>query len=335
MTYRTIGSRDWRLLAIAFVVVLCGSWGTASPGLQDGGGEAGQTVRNRKSQGPRKRERAQPPVEKGAPVQSEESDAAAAPDGEEDTQRRIWDRKFLESREQGGAKTRPKKRPAAAPSVKLTSTEGELVGVTIWRLKEGAGNDDQGKEVFERAQADTAFSAGERVRLSIEAPRDNDSYLYVIDREVYADGSMGDPYLIFPSQTTPPGGNVVAAGKMIYVPAQGDPISYFTLDRTRKDHVKEALTIIITPFQLTLPPGAPANPRLKASQVAQWEKQYGGRVEKREERNGAGKLMTAETRGVDDQRRLRQNDPLPQTIYHIKVKPGAPLALNVPLLIAP
>jgi len=43
---------------------------------------------------------------------------------------------------------------------------------------------------------------------------------------------LGEPYLTFPALSTPPGGNVISAGKSVYVPAQGDPIPYFTLQRS-------------------------------------------------------------------------------------------------------
>jgi hypothetical protein len=210
--------------------------------------------------------------------------------------------------------------------------KGELIGVTIWRLR-----DDQGKPTAERATADTLFAEGERLRLSIEAPRMSDGYLYVIDQEVYADGATSDPYLIFPSQTTPEGGNVVTAGRQIFVPAQGDEYPYFTLERVQKDQLREELTIIVSPKPLRLPLGTPSDPvRLDRAQVARWEKQWGGRVERREERGGAGKQWTAAEREADKgERRLRQGDPLPQTIYLVKAKPGAPMMLHVPLQIAP
>jgi hypothetical protein len=210
--------------------------------------------------------------------------------------------------------------------------KGELIGVTIWRLR-----NDQDKPTAERAAADTLFTEGERLRLSIEAPRRGDSYLYVIDREVYADGSTSDPYLIFPSPTTPEGGNVVTAGKPVFVPARGDEYPYFTLERARKDQLREEIAIIVSPRPLELPPETPEQPvKLDKAQVAQWERQWGGRVERREERDGAGSQWTVAEREADKgERRLVQGDPLPQTIYRIKVRPDAPMMLRVSLRIAP
>src|SRR5262245_64496435 len=120
----------------------------------------------------------------------------------EDKTRRIWNKMFREARGGNGAR-----RPRG------TAVKGELVGVTIWRLR-----GDHDAPTAERAAADTLFTEGERLRLSIEAPRRSDSYLYVLDRQVYADGSTSDPYLIYPSPTTPEGGNVVTAGKPVFIP---------------------------------------------------------------------------------------------------------------------
>jgi hypothetical protein len=250
--------------------------------------------------------------------------AVAGPSSEsepDDSTRRIWNKRFREARARAGAR-RPG-RPAV---------NGELLGVTIWRIR-----DDQDKPTAERATADTLFAEGERLRFSVEAPRMGDSYLYVIDSEVYADGATSDPYLIFPSQSTPEGGNVVTAGKPVFVPAQGDEFPYFTLERARKDQICEKLTIVLSPIPLRLPLGTPSDPvKLGRAQVARWEKQWGGRMEHWEERGGAGNQLTAAEREADKgERRLRQGDPLPQTIYLVKAKPGAPLMLHVSLQISP
>jgi hypothetical protein len=239
----------------------------------------------------------------------------------EDNTRRIWNKRFRDAR----ARVQPKQ-PGG------TALEKELIGLTIWRMREI----DQGDPISERATADSFFSEGEQVRLSIEVPQADDGYLYVIDREEYSDGTTSDPYLIFPSQSTPPNGNIVTAGKPIYVPARGDPIPYFTLERSRRDHVGEKLTIIVSPKPLKLPFGPPDNPaRLDVAQVVQWEKQWGGPVERREARNGAGKQWTVAEKAADrSERRLVQSDPLPQTIFLVKVKPGAPMILHTPLRIA-
>src|SRR5215510_14417245 len=97
-----------------------------------------------------------------------------------------------------------------------------------------------------------------------------------------------------------------------------------------------ALTIIVSPTPLDMTPGAPGDPaRLDSSQVAQWEKQWGGRTEQRESRGGVGEQWTvAEKEAGEGERRLVQGHPLPQTIYRVEVKPRAPALVQVPLRIA-
>jgi hypothetical protein len=228
---------------------------------------------------------------------------------------------------------------------------GELIGVTFWRLTEAqakAGKSQPGLAVrgsdgrvsqltAERVAADTPFQPGQRVRIGIEIPREKNGYLYVIDREVYADGTMSEPYLIFPSQNTPPDGNRVTAGKIVYVPAQGDPLPHFTIQRSRADQVSELLTIIVCPNPLDAQPGPPNNPtQLDPALVAQWEKQWGGRTERREMRGGAGAAWTAkEKEAGEGKRKLLQGDPLPQTVYLVSGKVSGYTLANVPIRLAP
>src|SRR6266446_6051279 len=75
----------------------------------------------------------------------------------------------------------------------------EEVGVTVWRLRPSRSSDEgarvlvqeglkQAEWTPERIEADTPLKIGDRVRLSIESPRPG--FLYIIDREQYADGSL-------------------------------------------------------------------------------------------------------------------------------------------------
>ena len=84
--------------------------------------------------------------------------------------------------------------------------------------------------------------------MSIEAARTG--YLYVVDQEQYADGSKGDPYLIFPTTRTRGGDYSAKAGRVIEIPAQDDTPPYFTLKRTRVDHVGENVIVLVTPTPL-------------------------------------------------------------------------------------
>jgi hypothetical protein len=101
----------------------------------------------------------------------------------------------------------------------------------------------------------------------------------VVDREQYADGTLGEPYLIFPTTRTRGGENQVAAGRLIEIPGQEDRPNFFRLRQSRSDQVGEALLVIVTPQPIE---GLSLGPKplvLPAEQVAQWEKLWGAQVE--------------------------------------------------------
>lgn len=273
---------------------------------------------------------------------------------QEDT-RRLWDSEFLNKRAPSTSKPRPRKPPeyrvatppppAAAAAAAAAATPGELVGVTVWRLRRSQPSDSGDSRLLvqetdtqraesvewtpERVEAETPFAAGDRVRLSIESPRAG--YLYVVDRELYADGTTSDPYLIFPTRRMRDGDNSVRAGKVIELPDK----SAFKLTPLRADYQGERLTILVTsePLpQVTVPANAE---RLDAALVAQWETQWAAAAERLELAGGAGRAYTGVERDAAAQGRLlTQDDALPQTLYRVLAAPGSPVLISLPLKIA-
>jgi hypothetical protein len=219
------------------------------------------------------------------------------------------------------------------------------IGVTIWRLRPSTGIDGGARVLVmenaqptqwtpQRIEADTPLQVGERVRLSIESPRAG--YLYVIDREQYADGSYGDAYLIFPTLRTRGGDNKVRPGKLIDIPAQEDNPSYFTLvpSPSRSDQVAEILSIIVTPEPLNNLRLADRPLKLSKSEVAKWEASGSVEVERFEMVGGAGMPwskaeMAASAAG--SARILTQEEPAPQTVYRIGSKSKNAFMVTVPL----
>ena len=186
--------------------------------------------------------------------------------------------------------------------------------------------------VAERIEAGTPLNIGDRVRLTVESPRPG--YLYIIDREQYADGSFGEPMLIFPTLRTRGGDNRVEPGKLIDIPAQEDQYSYFTAQPAggRRDQVAEVLTIILVPQALTL--RISEQPlRIAQTEMAGWESLWGGATERLELVNGAGQTWTNEEKlaGAVKGRQLTQTGPPPQTVYRVARKAGGSLLITVPL----
>jgi hypothetical protein len=266
---------------------------------------------------------------------------------EEETTRKLWDTAFSTIRRKPARRGRNTARGGyrvATPRVPPAGVSGDsVVGVTVWRLRP-SGDADEGERMIvhegsdaaawipERVPGNVGLSEGDRVRLSIEAARTG--YLYVIDREQYADGTLGEPYLIFPTTRTLGGDNRVRAGRLVDIPAQEDSPPFFTLKRSRADQAGELLSVIVTPAPLDeLQIGAQAQ-RLSAERLARWEKSWGTQTGRMELSDGTGKVWTTEEKeaGARAGHLLKASAPGPQTLYYRPgVKPDEPLLIKVQL----
>ena len=220
----------------------------------------------------------------------------------------------------------------------------EEIGVTVWRLRPSRESDQGGRVLVldglkqtqytpERIEAGTPLNVGDRVRITVESPRPG--FLYIVDREQYADGSFGEPMLIFPTLKTRGGDNRVMPGKLIDIPAQEDQYSYFTAQPagSRRDQVAEVLTVILAPKALPVTIGDQPLPVLP-SQISLWETLWGGATETLELVDGAGRTWTNEEKAASaaNGRQLTQAGPPPQTVYRVVArKTGGPLMVTVPL----
>jgi hypothetical protein len=247
---------------------------------------------------------------------------------------------------QGPSQRRANYRRTSAKAIDASKTdEVSQLGLTIWRLRPAAATDARERTLVqkeagsvalipERVPANAPLRIGENIRLSFESPQPG--YLYVIDRELYEDGSLTEPMLIFPTSRTRKGDNKVEAGKLIEIPAQEDQPNYFTLQQSRLNAVRqtgEVLTVIVTPEPLEgVTVGDQALP-LANERVQRWEKQWGAQSETLDLAGGAGKTWTKaeQEAGASAARYLLQSDPEPQTVYRVAVKPGAPLLVKIGL----
>jgi hypothetical protein len=252
---------------------------------------------------------------------------------QEESTRQLWNEEFL--------KERPAAKSAKAPPSRAIPTAGFLLGVTVWRLRPATAANagetrllvlEDGKQeeiALERMEARTALKPGDRVRLAVEVPRAG--YLYVVDREQYAGGKIGEPYLIYPNWQTKPGDNATAAGRLIEIPDQRDEPNCFKIRATRADQTGELLTLLVTTEPLTGLTIGRSPLKLREEQYAEWEKRFGVRTERLEWNGGSGKPWTPQEKkaGADHSSLLTQTDPLPQTFYRIAGKPGPPVFLKL------
>ena len=247
-----------------------------------------------------------------------------------------------------------KKRPAAAkpaaaakPSYKLVNPSASSkppaatmdLGVTLWRLRPSQSSDEGARLLVqdatelsaERLDAGAPLNIGDRVRLTIESPAAG--FLYVIDREINADGTKSEGYLIFPTLRTRNGDNAVRPGRLIDIPDQLDRPNYFSVRPTRPGQVGELLTILVTPKPLDSLTIGDSPMVLAADIVTAWEKSWGASVQQFALEGGVKKLWTREEQAAsgDATRLLKQDDPPPQTIFKVAAKKGAPILVNVRL----
>jgi len=249
---------------------------------------------------------------------------------DEETTRKLWDTAFINSARKKTSAKRAVRRSyrIATPNVPTAGVDGDtVVGVTLWRLRRAVSTDsgeriivhegaDAAEWLPERISANTKLVQGDRLRISVEAARTG--YLYVIDREQYADGSFSEPHLIFPTTRTLGGNNRVTVGKIIELPAQEDRPPYLTVRRSRSDHVAEVLSVLVTPSPLEGIEITDKAQKLSEAQVSKWEKSWGARVGLLELEKGAGKAWSKEEKeaGADVAKVLKSDAPAPQAIYY-------------------
>jgi len=241
--------------------------------------------------------------------------------------RKLWDTAFIipAANKPAASRRRPGGRyRVATPNVPIDNVAPDtVVGVTIWRLRP-ANRNDSGERLIvhddnsttewlpERISSTTRLVQGDRLRISVEAVRAG--YLYVIDREQYADGSLGEPYLIFPTTRTSGGNNEVSVGRLLEIPAQDDAPPFFTMKKSRPDHVAEVVSVLVTPEPLQGLQITDKALKLSEAQVASWDKMWGSSVG-RLEMSTVGQAWTREEK-ESRTRALTSTAPAPQLLFY-------------------
>ena len=256
----------------------------------------------------------------------------------EDATRKLWDTAFTGSTKKTTNRRRVYRN--ATPNVPVNNVAPEtVVGVTLWRLRPASRNESgerlivhdgnaNSEWVPERIGANTRLIQGDRLRISVEAVRSG--FVYVINREQYADGSFGEPYLIFPTTRTGAGDNEVAMGRLLDIPYQDDSPPFFTMRKSRADHVAEVLSVIVAPTRLEGVKITDKALKLTDEQVASWEKAWGSSVG-RMEMSTTGQTWTKEEKDART-RALTTSAPAPQLVfYRPRVKPSEPMFVKLRL----
>jgi hypothetical protein len=270
----------------------------------------------------------------------------AQPQSAHRIERDIVPEEFIKARpvkSSAARRERVRYRRVSVGSARMSRTSpATQLGLTIWRLRRATAAEvgerivvqEEGGVVEwipERVEAGRPLRIGEKIRMSFESQQAG--YLYVINREQYADGRLGEPLLIFPTTRTRNGDNQVAAGRLIEIPAQEDRPNFFTMRRGRMDQTGEQLIALITPQPLTeLTIGAEPL-KLTDELVSKWEQVWGATAVMFERANVGGKTWTRGEReaGADATRRLTQDEPGPQTIFRVAAGPDEPRLIKLTL----
>ena len=239
-------------------------------------------------------------------------------------------------------RVRIRKRKAAArvKPVPPKQTETARLGFTVWRVEKAASG-TQAKGLSERDAstadgqrlgrvADEGVAVGDSVRIGVESLT-HSGYLYVIDREKYADGTYGPPTLVYPTRRYRNGDNSVRPGDIIFLPGPGREI-VVTSDAGRKQ-IAEELTVIVSPTRLIEAADLEKEQiKLSPNQLLTWMQNWAASEVQIDQLDAAGSSLTRreEAAGSDEakglaERSLSPDDPLPQTMVEMKVKRGNPV----------
>jgi hypothetical protein len=117
---------------------------------------------------------------------------------------------------------------------------------------------------------------------------------------------------------------------LLEIPAQDDSPPFFTMKKSRADHVAEVLSVLVTPAPLEDVQITDKALKLTVAQVAGWEKAWGSSVG-RLEMSTAGQAWTKEEKDART-RALTNSAPAPQLLfYRPSAKPTDPMYVKLRL----
>jgi hypothetical protein len=270
----------------------------------------------------------------------------------QDDPRQLWNTEFLDKRPPDPSQGRPKPviyraQPDRIAKEKVPSANqpGTMLGLTVWRLRPPRPSDaagarllvlessgpDHGEQTAERIDSETLLTEGDHVRITVEGSASG--YLYVFDRERYTDGTLGDPYMIYPNRLTRTGDNILAPGRPIDIPDQRDHPNVLTVRSTRASQTAEVLSFLVTPQPLEDLSISDVPVKLRAGLYEAWESKWSFGTERLELEGNESKVWTIEEKRAsgDHSATLTRNDPPPQTLYRFAIGPASPLFLQVSL----
>jgi hypothetical protein len=220
------------------------------------------------------------------------------------------------------------------------------IGVTIWLLSPSqcpvrncplpAGKSKGLIDTAERIEDNAILTTGERVRLGLES-LSGGGFVYVIDREQFADGTLGEAFLLFPSRNINAGKNWAQPGLQIQLPrAEG---CFCVMSRNpQKVLVADNLIVIVSSTQLLGLSEIGENEIPLPVKLAKYVSRAGQAINYRGSLQGGRGLtqtpqeLRAGAKGlIDTGPILTQNDLPPQNFYQNAVPRGTPAVFSFSL----
>jgi hypothetical protein len=177
---------------------------------------------------------------------------------------------------------------ATAAIVALRQRAEPTIGATFWRLEPSSPSDPPTvRSIFQpparagvqptdytpaRIGLDSHLKSGDLFYVSIESAREG--YVYVVDRERYANGGAGEPELIFPTLRTRGGDNYLQKNALMRLPSVNDNPPWFEVQSGSAAYEGEIFTVIVLPRPL---PGftAPADHiQVPAGRFSDWQRNW-------------------------------------------------------------
>lgn len=230
--------------------------------------------------------------------------------------------------------------PAKHVSAEQQPSKPTMLGLTIWQLRMPRAGDSgtrllvhtvSGSEEWipERVSANSPLRSGSRVRLALESAKQG--YLYVIDREEYADGKTGEPVVIFPTRRIRGGNNYVVPGRLIEIPAREDEPSYLTVEPSRAGQKGELLTVIVAHQPIKEIPILEQGDTISSDLLSKWEKQWAAAAETFESANRQYWSLAESEAGANAKRLLTRSEPEPQAVYRVSNRVPGVFLVNIRL----
>lgn len=234
------------------------------------------------------------------------------------------------------------------------SLEGVSLGFTFWILKDADANDDSqvaevatritkvksGNKIKENAQSikvvprrassNTQFSNGDWLRISLDLPVNG--HIYIFNREKYIDGTLGVPYLIFPREEDRGKSDKATIGKLLFLPNEPDYFEIEESGESKKEKLEEVYYVLVSPVLLQDITLLKTNePEPISLEIFNKYEKFSAPLLKFESQSEVNKAITKVEKlsNTQSNESLAEDDPLPQTIYHIKKLPEDPIFFSI------